>query len=222
MTEEQQRLNDESEEMALSIKTKTGNLRAASSRDLEDVDYWRKRAGWFDDDKSMKDYNNGVYDKYYGVGDDDGSRRRSSNHNKSSAGHSAAFSNTVKVFAAMIGIALIVFMVRTVQRNRGSSSDAKRESKERSKSAPTRSDRSEGGSSRRSRSKSAPSRSRSRSKSRSNKASSNYELMEEDNESKKSSRSRSRSKRARSHSRASSRTKSGSSSRLISKEAILV
>ncbi|KAL7527925.1 hypothetical protein ACHAWF_005730, partial [Thalassiosira exigua] len=40
-------------------------------RRLEDVDYWRKRAGWADDDESMKSYNQGVYNSYYaGEGDD--------------------------------------------------------------------------------------------------------------------------------------------------------
>ena len=31
----------------------------------EDVDYWRKRAGWADDDETMKNYNQGVYNTYY-------------------------------------------------------------------------------------------------------------------------------------------------------------
>jgi hypothetical protein len=40
-------------------------------RRLEDVAYWRKRAGWFDDDVSMQKYNNGVSSTYYELGDDD-------------------------------------------------------------------------------------------------------------------------------------------------------
>ena len=36
-----------------------------SHRRLEDVDYWRKRAGWADDDETMKSYNQGVYNTYY-------------------------------------------------------------------------------------------------------------------------------------------------------------
>ena len=35
----------------------------------EDVDYWRKRAGWADDDETMKKYNQGVYNTYYSGGD---------------------------------------------------------------------------------------------------------------------------------------------------------
>jgi len=45
-------------------------LRVASNRKLEDVDYWRKHSGWFDDDESMKEYNTGVYTSYYSIDDD--------------------------------------------------------------------------------------------------------------------------------------------------------
>ena len=38
MTEEQQRLYDESEEMVIASNKKTGNLRTGADRDLEDVD----------------------------------------------------------------------------------------------------------------------------------------------------------------------------------------
>ena len=200
------------------IDMKTGNLRA--TRHLEDVDYWRKRAGWFDDDKSMTDYNHGVYDKFYGRNDDDQTVKKSKAGGGSSK--SPVIANTLKVIGVLLAVVLIALLVRTVQRNRASSAETKRESKERSKSAPTRSDRSDGGS-RRSRSKSAPGRSRSRSKSR-HKTSSNYDLMDDDTESRKSTRSRSNTKRTRSRSRASSRSRSkaGSSSRHALKEPVLV
>ena len=40
-------------------------------RRLEDIEYWRKRAGWYDDEVSMKEFNNGVYDTYYQLDDDE-------------------------------------------------------------------------------------------------------------------------------------------------------
>lgn len=206
-------LGNEPEEMTLFLDGKSGNLRAPRRLD-ESVSYWRHRAGWFDDDKSMSDYNSGVYDKYYQVGDDDRIRRGKRN----GGGGSTALATTLKVFVLLSGIVLFVLIVRSFQRSRAASvGEVKRESKERS-----RSDRSDGGGSRRSRSKSNPGRSRSRSKSR-NRASSNYELMDDDNESPTSSRSRSNSKRNRSRSRTSTRSRSKTaSSRMATKEAILV
>ena len=46
------------------------NVYTGQDRRLEDVDYWRKRAGWFDDDEAMKAYNEGVYDTFYSTDDD--------------------------------------------------------------------------------------------------------------------------------------------------------
>ena len=57
----------------------------SSPRNLEDVDYWMKRAGWFDDDAAMTAYNQGVQDNYYSV-DDDGSGGTSSSSGKRSSG----------------------------------------------------------------------------------------------------------------------------------------
>jgi hypothetical protein len=218
LSEEKYLLDQVSERTGSFIDMKTGNLRA--TRHLEDVDYWRKRAGWYDDDKSMTDYNHGVYDKFYGRNDDDNTARKSKGGGGS--GSNPAVTNTLKIFGVLIALVILAYLFRAVQRNRSSIAESKRESKERSKSAPTRSDRSEGGS-RRSRSKSAPGRSRSRSKSR-HKTSSNYDLMDDDTESRKSTRSRSNTKRTRSRSRASSRSRSkaGSSSRHVQKEPVLV
>ena len=38
-------------------------------RRMDEVDYWKKSAGWFDDDVSMKEYNNNIYQANY-AGDD--------------------------------------------------------------------------------------------------------------------------------------------------------
>ena len=57
-----------------------GSGRQLDSSTESDVDYWRKRAGWMDDDASMSDYNQGVYNTMYGVSgdDDDGATSSSS------------------------------------------------------------------------------------------------------------------------------------------------
>ena len=64
--------------------------RRLEDESTDDVDYWRSRAGWADDDESMKSYNQGVYNTYY-MGDDGagGSTSNNSQHNSTTCQHPA-------------------------------------------------------------------------------------------------------------------------------------
>ncbi|GKY93040.1 hypothetical protein MPSEU_000272300 [Mayamaea pseudoterrestris] len=161
-----------------------GNLR----RRTEDIEYWRQRAGWFNDDESMREYNQGVYDTYYEI-DDDGSGRNHRSRLGSSKQREIA-KNVLKVTAVLVALGLLVLMCKTLMRRLGSSKREKVSSD--------------------SKSRSGRSKSRSRSRSRSRKTSdNNYELMDEDgSRSKRSSRSKSRTRRSRSRSRQRSSSKS--------------
>ena len=167
-------------------------------RRLDDVDYWRKRAGWFDDDVSMKEFNSGVYDTYYEVDDD--AHGHSSGGSSGGGGMSGFASSNglgtfLKIGSAVLAVAFAILIFRALNR-RSSSSSRKKDSKHHS-SSDTKS---------RSHSRSRSSRSRSRSR----RASSNYELMDEKSEarSKRSSRSRSRSRKHSKGRKSRSRSKS--------------
>eukprot|EP00547_Thalassionema_nitzschioides_P002644 CAMPEP_0194212702 /NCGR_PEP_ID=MMETSP0156-20130528/12743_1 /TAXON_ID=33649 /ORGANISM="Thalassionema nitzschioides, Strain L26-B" /LENGTH=207 /DNA_ID=CAMNT_0038940575 /DNA_START=51 /DNA_END=674 /DNA_ORIENTATION=- len=177
-------------------------------RNLEDVDYWRKRSGWFDDDASKVEYNSGVYDTYYNV-DDDGSGHASGAGGSFLSSGNGNMSIFLKITAILLAVLFVVLIFRATQRRSGSSKD--RSSSRHGSDSSRRS---------RSRSKSSSRRSRSRSRKRDG-----YDLMD-DGESKKSGRSsRSRSRR-RSRSRGASssgrsRSKSKSSSARASGEALV-
>jgi hypothetical protein len=170
-------------------------------RRTEDVDYWRHRAGWYDDDKAMLEYNNGVYDAYYQLDDDKtkgtgGGRLSSSNFDVTKV--------LIRVLCAVLVIGVCIFMYRVVSRRFSGSSEDTKEKRKRSSSRERSS-----------------SRSRSRSRSRkSGSGTGDYDLMSEDEDG-KSSRSkgsnRSRSKSGRSSSR--TRTRSRSTSRKDSSKA---
>lgn len=168
-------------------------------RRVEDVKYWRQRAGWFDDDEKMKEYNNGVYDTYYQIDDDQGGHRSGGRRR-----HSDMVKTGLKVVCVLVALVLCTLMFRAIMRRVGSSKKEKK-----------RSD---------SRSRSGRSKSRSRSRSRSRKTGSDYNLMDDDGDakssrSKRSTRSsRSKSKSKRSSSRSRSRNRSRSKSRTDSKE----
>jgi hypothetical protein len=182
--------------MDLEIKK---NLR----RRTEEIDYWRKRAGWYDDDISMTEYNNGVYDTYYQIDDD---VPRSKSGTSVVAEDSEGFNTTgLKIGAVVVAVAVSILVYRAIAGRRISSKE--RSSSDKKGTTDTKS---------RSRSKSASRSRSSRSRSRSRRpgasvaggaTSSNYEIMDEKSEarSRKSSRSRSRSRKAgssRSRSRA--------------------
>lgn len=176
------------------------NLRKA--RKLEDVDYWRKRAGWYDDDTSMVQFNNGVYDTYYQL-DDDAARTRTYNPEGGGDSGTAGSVGTgndgggfggmfVKIAAVVLAVAIVGLIFRAVHRKTVSA-------------APKLPRRDRENTSRRSRSKSAGG---SRSRSRSRKVTKDYELMEDEGRSRRSTKSgRSRSRSRRSRSRGSSRTR---------------
>lgn len=156
-------------------------------RRTEDVDYWRKRSGWFDDDQAMKDYNDGVYDTYYQLDDD-------RSHSRSGAFRGAANSDLVKIIikglAVVVALCLCFLMFRLLNRRLGTE---KKEKKKRTPSTTRSGERSS-------------SRTRSRSRSRR----SEYDLMPDDtdNDGKSRGSNRSRSKSGRSRSRARSRSAS--------------
>ena len=202
-----------SEEEIAYIKSKSG-LRGGALRKLgeegdEDYEYWRKRAGWFDDDVSMQEYNSGVYNTYYDADD----TIYSGSGGGSVGGGSGIEWVKILLNTALVSIALALafLLYKTITGRRSSSSkETKETSTERKKSSRGRSD----SSTRRSRSKSTSSRRSSRSKSRSRKTDDSYKLMDDEDDksrrssrSVKSSRSRSRSIR-RSRSRGSTRSKS--------------
>jgi len=168
-------------------------------RRTEDVDYWRKRAGWFDDDVSMQEFNSGVYDTYYQLDDDAAIRARqnASSKNKLMGAGSTGLMTFLKIGAAVLVVVFAVLLFRAVNRRSASSrkiSSSSKHSTTDSKHRP------------RSRSRSSRSRSRSR---RQTSSSANYELMDEKSErSKRSSRSRSRSRRHSTGRKSRSRSKS--------------
>lgn len=171
-------------------------------RQLEEVDYWRKRAGWFDDDEAMASYNNGVYDSYYQL-DDDPRKPHASKEGAVARG-------LLKVLSVLVAVALVLLMFKAILRRLSNDKEKKRsESRSGSKSRSTRS--------------------RSRSRSRRTGGDGNYELLDDeksDSRSKRSSRSKSRTRRSgRSRSRSGrSRSKSRPkhSSEGATKEAVLV
>jgi hypothetical protein len=155
----------------------------------EDIDYWRERAGWFDDDVSMKEFNSGVYDTYYHT-DDDGAAHRTSS-TSAVGGGGQGLSTFLKIGAAIVAVGLAVLLYRALSRRTPSTSRKVGSSKNAPSDSKTRS---------RSRSRSSRSRSRSRrtpSSAPNGTSASNYELMDEKSEarSRKSSRSRSRSRK---------------------------
>jgi hypothetical protein len=170
------------------------SMRQQFRRRTEDVDYWRKRAGWFDDDKAMKDYNNGVYDAYYQLDDD--KPRVGSGQSRIGGLNSELAKIAIKALTVLVALGLCFLMFRVISRRLD---EGKKEKKKRS-SSTGRSDRS-----------------KSRSRSRSRKG--EYDLMSEEedvksNRSRTSSRSRSKSRRS---SRSRSRARSRSASRKESK-----
>lgn len=164
------------------------NSERENQRNLEDVEYWRKRSGWFDDDASKVEYNNGIYDTYYNR-DDDGSASGSRSNGNILSSESGKMSIFLKITAIVVAVLFVVLIFRATQRRSGSSRDRSRHRSDSSRRS-------------RSRSKSSSRRSRSRSRKRDG-----YDLMD-DGESRKSGRSRS----SRSRSRRRSRSRGGSSS----------
>lgn len=208
-------------------------------RRLEDanVDYWRQRAGWSDDDETMKAYNQGVYNTYY-MGDDatiDGTGSGTSA--KSTAGK--ALDHIGWILGLASTVIFLMMLVKCCSSVRPKSDRKGRTSSVKSRDS-SRSIRDKHGERRsRSRSRAASGRSRSKSRARSKSHSTkkrdnggegtsstaDYKLMDDDSENKSrrstksgssrrtdSSRSRSRSKskapRSRSRSKARSKSKS--------------
>jgi hypothetical protein len=173
----------------------------------------------------MREFNNGVYDTYYQI-DDDQTVDKSKGKGSRVSAKNRGLTNFLKVACGLLALAVCLLLCRAITRRvaptkktskDGKSSKSRSESKSRSgrsSSSRSRSGRSTGGRSR---------SGRSRSRSRKSSSASNYELMDDktDAQSRKSTRSRSRSRRSRSR---SSRTRSKSKSRASenTKEVVLV
>ena len=177
-------------------------------RVLEDVDYWRKRAGWFDDDTSMKDYNTGVYSSYYSADDDKATSNSGTRKSIFSSfrvpGSGTIFKVGLGIFAAIVVLMVIRTIVQRSSRHKSSHGSSRSLSRSRRR-GESRSRRSNSRSRSKSRTRSSRSKSRSR---RSDISDGNYELMSDDGEkSRKSRSSRSRSKSKSRSSRSKSRSK---------------
>eukprot|EP00555_Chaetoceros_dichaeta_P000031 CAMPEP_0198277786 /NCGR_PEP_ID=MMETSP1447-20131203/66037_1 /TAXON_ID=420782 /ORGANISM="Chaetoceros dichaeta, Strain CCMP1751" /LENGTH=224 /DNA_ID=CAMNT_0043972839 /DNA_START=236 /DNA_END=910 /DNA_ORIENTATION=+ len=203
LTETDMLLDLELEEQQLRIAAR----RVAANRKLEDVEYWRQKSGWYDDDTSMMDYNSGVYSTNYAI-DDDYSDDNSSSSSSGGMGLDSDILHTaLTICGALVGMVVLIMLVRAVTRGsaRRNSADGDH-STNRSKRGTNR---------RRSASRTrSKSRTRSRSSRRTKESGDgasaavedgNYELMEEN----KSQGSRHRS-RSKGRSRSKSRTRQSS------------
>lgn len=184
--------------------------RVAANRKLDEVEYWRKRAGWYDDDESMSEYNNGIYNSYYSI-DDDNNLSEASSESLSGEGGGINFNTDIiktvgQVAGALLGVVLLFMLVRAISRG-----SARRKKGGDSGEKPRKRSGSRRRSTSRSRSKSRP-RSRSKRSGNGGTGDDNYELMEEGK--KESSRPRSRSK-ARSRSKSRSRPSSSRREELV-------
>ncbi|KAL7485469.1 hypothetical protein ACHAW6_011076 [Cyclotella cf. meneghiniana] len=193
--------------------------RKSYSRNLEDVDYWRKRAGWADDDETMKSYNQGVYNTYYlGDNENNGGGSSSSSVSKKNNQSSIKLSDHL---GWIIGLAsALIFLILLVKCCSADPTEKSRKHRTSSSAKSRDSSRSlrDKHADRRSRSRSrARSKSRTRSKSRSRgEVIDDYKLMDgdDDNHSRKSSKSKKSSRsRSRSKTRSKSRTRDRESKR---------
>jgi len=219
-------------------------LKSDQSRKLEDVDYWRKRAGWFDDDEAMKAYNEGVYDTFYSTDDAAGGGSGKSAASKifSFFGSSEIISTSLKVFGSILGVATVILLIRALKRrsqsrkkNRKISSLIPESGAAPNSASKASSSRKRSSSRSRSRSKSKLGRSRSsRSRSRRRKAEKDtsgtedegkaYALMEdgEGGGSRSSKRSKSRDKKRSSSRSRRSRSRSRAARQDSARETMLV
>ena len=97
----------------------------------EDVDYWRKRAGWFDDDQAMKDYNDAINEMYSEFYQPDIDRSYARSGGFSGAVNPDLVENIIKVLAVVVAICLC-FLMLYILINRGLGTE-----KEKKKRAPT-------------------------------------------------------------------------------------
>jgi hypothetical protein len=151
-------------------------------RRTEDVEYWRQRAGWFNDDAAMKDFNDGVISSNGGSsnGKSGGSSAGGNGRSGFGAKEKTIVKNALKVLSVVVALGLSILMFRAIMRRMSGDSSTKKEKKR--SDSKTRNG--------------SVKRTRSRSRSRKD----GYEAMDDDNKSRRSSRSKS-SRRSRSRSR---------------------
>ncbi len=175
------------------------------------VDYWRSRAGWADDDASMIQYNQGVYNSMRDGGN-------GYNGSSSASMTAKAKAATDRPFVFMGALAAVLFCLFMICCCNVSKKGGKKSAPKKKKSAAKTKD-----SSRELRDKHGERRSRSRSRARASekKVSDDYQLMdggdEEDNKSSKRRDRDGRSVRSSSRSRARSTERSSDRSRATSK-----
>ena len=183
-------------------------------RRLEDVEYWRQRAGWFDDDSAMRGFNDGAYNSVYGENGEDNDGGSGGEGSSEGGKEATFFRRGLKIVSIIVALGLSILMLRAIMRRMSSDSTS---SSRRDKKKPESKSRS-------------VSAKRSRSRSRSRKG--DYDLMKDEEEkSKKSTRSKSCSRRSRSRSRhdpkrsrsrARSSSERHSSDEPVRKETVLV
>lgn len=178
-------------------------------RNLEDVNYWRHRAGWYDDEMD------GGTDDIFGAGGDDYVEEMQNSGNLENFLEGDITADIIGITVAFLCLAVLVIVVRTIRRkSRESGSGDKNRSSSRSRSGSSKRGRSSSNKSvssdKRSRSRArSAGRERSRSKSRgierqrSSRSKSrgrretsgnDYTLMEDGDSGRKSSRARSKSR----------------------------
>ena len=158
-------------------------------RHAEDVEYWRQRAGWFNDDETMKAYNEGVSSNSNSRGGNSGNSNKQSNNDDAVGSSSRSEKNivkgAVKGLSVLVALGLALLLLRAIMRRMTTTvhpASPKKE-KKRTEARPA-----------------SAKRSRSRSRTRERKG--DYDLMnEEEDKSRKSGRSKSSSRRSRSRSR---------------------
>lgn len=179
-------------------------------RRLEDVTYWRKKAGWFDDDASMKNYNSKAQSNRF-FSSDDGS---GGGNNGSGYSSETLLWNIIGVIVIVVSVAFMFFIARAITRKLTAKSRSKESiigERDAEKTSSARSHRS--------RTSRARSRSRSRAANDESGATTEYRLMDGEDDHRRERRKERSSSRVRSSSRRSqSRTRSSSSRRASSKE----
>jgi hypothetical protein len=146
------------------------------TRRLEDVAYWRKRAGWYDDDAVKSAYNSKVLSSSTNYNDDMYSSGSSSS---SKFRMKDIFNTAAQIMGAFVVMGMLILFIRAMRTVPKSRKRGRESSRSRS----------------RSRSKS---KARSRSKSRSSRKLDEYQLMEEKSNRSSRSKSSSRSKKEKS------------------------
>jgi hypothetical protein len=132
-------------QIATGIVARRHRLRQQSRRRNEDVDYWKQRAGWFDDDQAMQDYNNGVNDANVQLDDNDDKEKGSRGGGQLSSTYLDVTTVVIRSLVILILLGICILLYRAIvsrpfsgstqesEQNRQLSSRERSESRERSR-----------------------------------------------------------------------------------------